>query len=139
MWKLLKLVIYLFKFKGQFLQQSSLKTSWGESYFTMVDIHKNPDNRDVPWKVGFLEIPDVAVSPRWFYQKSMLLWTEAQHLFTLQELSYCYDYRIWAKLMAIKRTMSDIGLFFLKVPYCFENVVEEQLLSITECSWDWRC
>ena len=117
-WQLLKLVINLFKFKGQFLQQSSLKTSWDESYFTMVDIYKNPDDRDVPWKVGFLEIHDIAVSPRQFYQKRTLLWTQAQHLFTLQELSYCNYYRIWAKLMAIKWTMSDTGLF-LKSPTVF--------------------
>jgi hypothetical protein len=117
-WKLLKLVIYLFKFKGQFLQQSSLKTSWDESYFTVVDIHKNPDDRDVPWKVDFLEIPDIAFSPRWFYQERTLLWNEAQHLSTLQELSYYNDYRIWAKLMVIKWTMSGIGLF-LKSPILF--------------------
>jgi hypothetical protein len=42
---------------------SSLKTR-DESYFTMVVIHQNPDDGDVPWKVGFLETPDVAISRR---------------------------------------------------------------------------
>jgi hypothetical protein len=108
MGQVIKLVIYLFKLKGKFLLLSSLKTYWDESYFTVADIHQNPDDGDFPWKAGFLETTDVAVSPRWFYQKRMLLWSEAPQLFTLQDLSYCNDYRIWAKLMEIKWTVLDI-------------------------------